>query len=126
MDQTSPDRPGRLKRALNDPLRGWLWMAGLLALIAWAATARQGAWPVPILAALLGIGMQQTLVYIRDQAELTLPLRLWEGMFTILWFTGLMGVYSLEDDPFSFMIFAFPGGAVFAALSVSTKKPYDA
>ena len=126
MDQTSPDRPGRLKRALNDPLSGWLWMGAFCALIGLAVTAWRGAWEVPILTALLGIGTPQAQVYIRDESEQTLPLRLWEGTFTMLWFVGLMGVFSLEDAPFSFMIFAFPGGAVFAALSVSTKKPYDA
>ncbi len=123
MDQTSPDRPGRLKRALHDPLSGWLWMGAFCALIGGAVTAWRGAWEVPILTALLGMGAQQTLVHIRDKAELTLPLRLWEGTFAMLWFAGLMGVFSLEDDPFSFMILAFPVGAVFAAFDVSNMKP---
>ncbi len=126
MEQTSTDRPGTLKRAFNDPLRGWLWMGAFFALIGWAATAWRGAWEVPILAALLGIGTQQALVYIRDESERTLPLRLWEGTLSMLWFGAWMELLVLGDDPFSFLLYTFTGGAAFAALTISTKKPYGA
>lgn len=126
MEQTSTGGARPIFWALNDPLRNWIWLGGLLALLSWAVGFGFGGYDprlsVP-LGALVGVGLARVLVNPRYEAELTMLLRMWEGAYEMLWFSAWMGLLLGTVESIGFLINAL-AGIVFAAIVVSMKKPY--
>ena len=127
MEQTSTDSIGAIRRALNDPPRNWIWFGILFALLTWAISYWPNSYGLRLavpLAALVGMGSARVLVHVPSQDELTMPLRLWEGTLSALWFGAWVGLIQGKVGPMSFLVNAALAGIVYSALTVAMKKPY--
>ena len=129
MDHAGPDPVGPFRRFLMSPDSGWLVMGVLMAVSAWA----MGRWadggdPLLLLClgAMLGMGASHTQVYAFHDDELTLRLRIWDGLFHAIWLAGFLGLLDMTQPPADFAFSAVVGGGIFGAMMAAIAKPYSA